>query len=146
MENNLNGLTEEAANDLLAFQARVRANNAAERRKPRGALQRVEEGEFVLCSWAEETTSLGVELWLRENSLLPIPEQDLETLRDRGYPKDNQALVALGNKVRHEVHVLHRRDGTIRIDKAERVSGSDDDLWYPGADWVPGVIFPARRG
>ena len=147
MTMNLRGLTAGEVGDVLAFRTRVQANDAAMHKKPAGSPIQEDDGEFTLYSWNESTTSLGVEDWLREHSLEPVREEDLQLLRGHGYPKDGQAFVALGRggKRDFDVPVLHHRDGEVRIDYAERVSGSTDDLWYPGADWNPGVIFPAKR-
>ncbi len=139
------GLSDEARRDVEIFTAKVKADAAAERRKPHGAVTRVEAEEFILSSWDESTTSLGVELWLTEQGLVPACEEDLHLLRSKGFPKSGAALVALSGSG-SRVHVLHRdKQGEIKIEEAERVLGHSDDLWYPGADWNSGTIFPAKQ-
>ena len=131
--------------EVHAFRSVVAADDIAMRRMPSQAPNIETHDEFQFYSWNQETTSLGVEGWLRLQQVDPASEADLEILRTRGYPKDGRTLVGLAREgVRSfEVSVLHNNGG-IRIFRVERVCGSADDLWYPGSDWKPGVIFVAK--
>lgn len=128
---------------MKELEATVLAYDRAVKATPRGIPWVSSFNGVTLHKWPHNTTSLGVEKWLRDNGQRPITRSELALLE--GYLPTVSvpvALVALGEPGPF-VYVLHERDGKPTIDRADRIYGASDDLSYPGWDWVEGVLFPS---
>jgi hypothetical protein len=140
------GLTQEEIADVQAFRDGVAQQTAAMNRRPSKPPQVETVGDLILHSWPHVTSSQGVEAWLKAQGLMPIDEAGLRAMRDLGFPRGDEAIVALTGRENWLVNMMAKNaNGHIEIIETEAVWGSGDDLPYPGWDWKEGTIFPARR-